>query len=171
MELKHIYELSEVIDDFIDFFGCTEEIGTDFAYYPNDEVITWSIFMTDKSDKYFNEYVSKEFPEITADIFLWSLLHEVGHHMTYWNWSDEQRNFNDEIKETAEKILSSEEGANPSIERYSYFLYFSAPDERRATEWAAHYMETHSEKVEKFWLKFTDEFNKFVYLNKVKDFQ
>ena len=167
MELKHIDELNSLVEKFVKPFGCKAEMNTDFAYYPMEEVVTWSIFMTESSDKYFNEFVQKEYPEVTADIFLWSLLHEVGHHMTYHEWSNKEQDFCDEIKETASELVNRE-GIDLRTERYSYFLYFSAPDERRATEWAKHYMETHSERVEKFWLKFVDEFNNFLSLNKVE---
>lgn len=167
-DLKHIDELKAVVDEFVEGrFGIKTEIDTDFAYYPHEEIVTWSFFMTEKSDKYFQQFVEMEFPNVTADIFLWSLLHEVGHHMTFNEWNDAQFDFNEEVKEAAAKVLEKE---NPTEaeDKYAHFLYFSTPDERRATEWAAHYMETHSEGVEKFWLKFVEEFNKFLTLNKVK---
>lgn len=166
--LKHIDELKKVVDDFVEErFNIKTEIDTDFAYYPHEKVVTWSFFMAEKSDKYFQQFVALEFPDITADIFLWSLLHEIGHHMTYDEWSDAEFNFNEEIKDAASKILEKE---NPTEaeDKYAHFLYFSAPDEWRATEWAANYMETHSHSVEKFWLKFTEEFNKFLTLNQVE---
>ena len=168
--LEHLEELKAVVDEFVvKRFGLNTEVDTDFAYYPDFGFVTWSFFMTEKSDKYFQQFVKQEFPNINADIFLWSLFHEIGHHMTYKEWSEKEQEFSNEVKSAASKVLDKEE-VGEAEERYSYFLYFSAPDERRATEWAAHYMETHAESVEKFWRKFVDEFNQFLSLNKVEVF-
>lgn len=161
MELIYLDELKKVVADFIEPFGCKSEMNTDFAYYPNEQIVTWSIFMAEKSDKYFQDYVNTFFPNIEADSFLWSLLHEVGHHMTYNEWTKDQLKLFEERKVEAEKT------ANNEHESYGYYLYFSTEDEWLATRWAAEYMENNSEKVEKFWLKFVEVYNTFLLINKI----
>lgn len=167
MKLKYIEELNNLVEKFIKYFGCKAEIDTDFAYYPEEKVVTWSPFIMDKADRYFNEFVNEFFPNIEADIFLWSLLHEVGHHMTYEFWSAENLEQSKKVKDLAAERLERK-GINPKAEKLCYFMYFSADDEMRATGWAAEYMETHPERVAKFWHDFVDAYNTFLSLNKIE---
>ena len=167
MELKHIEKLNSIIEDFVKPFNCKVEVDTDFAYYPNEKIVTWSPFIMDKADRYFNEYVKENYSNIKADIFLWSLLHEVGHHMTYNMWSDELIKKFNETKLYAEELLKKED-LTAQQEKISYFVYFSTSDEDCATKWAAEYMEIYSERVEKFWNKFLEEYKNFLSLNKIR---
>lgn len=167
MELKYIDELNCLVEKFVKPFGCKAEVDTDFAYYPEERVVTWSPFIMDKADRYFNEYVTEHYPNIEADIFLWSLLHEIGHHMTYNFWTPETLTLAEQMKDWASKQLNKE-GVTEDQERLCYLMYFSAHDEERATEWAAEYMETHSERVEKFWRDFVEAYDVFLSFNKVE---
>lgn len=167
MELKYIKELNNLINDFIRPCGCKAEVDTDFTYYPNEKVVTWSPFMMDKADRYFNEYVKSQYTDIEADIFLWSLLHEVGHHMTYNTWSDELLEEFEKTKDYAASILK-EKNLTARREKVSYFMYFSTRDEECATQWAAEYMESNPERVLAFWNKFIEEYEVFLSLNNVR---
>jgi len=162
MELIYLDELKKVVADFVEQFGCKSEMNTDFAYYPNEQIITWSIFMTEKSDRYFQKYVNKAFPDIEADSFLWSLLHEIGHHMTYNEWTEEKLDLLKATKADAEL-----KAKKPETEKLGYYLYFTAEDEWHATTWAAEYMRENSEEVKNFWLKFVEVYNNFLLINKI----
>lgn len=167
MELKYIEELNSLINDFIRPCGCKAEVDTDFAYYPNEKVVTWSPFMMDKADKYFSEFVTTKYAHITADIFLWSLLHEVGHHVTYNKWQkNELENFT-HTKELLENYINKFD-ISEEEEKDLYIGYFKLGDELCATEWAAQYMENYAGKIKKFWKKFIKVFNKFLVLNNIE---
>ena len=71
MELKYDKELNNIIKKFVKPFGCKVKMDTDFAYYPEQKLLTWSPFVMNKSDRYFNKYVQENYPDIEADIFLW----------------------------------------------------------------------------------------------------
>lgn len=167
MELKYIDELNSLIEKFVKPFGCKVEIDTDFAYYPEEKVITWSPFVMDKADRFFQGYVRKNYSDIEADIFLWSLLHEVGHHLTYEFWSNAEIERFGKIKDWIEDYFK-ENKITDIQERLLYEMYFSVNDEARATGWAAEYMETYSERVEKFWRDFVDAYEVFLSLNKIE---
>ena len=166
MELKYIEELNSIVDKLVRQFGCTAEVDTDFAYYHDDKVITWSPFIMEKADRYFHEYVDEEYPYIEADVFLWSIFHEIGHHMTYNKFTAERlvecRKEKDLLAEALE-----EADTGGSLERLCYRKYFTVDDEFMATAWAADYMESNADIVAEFWLNFVDEFDKFLSYNSV----
>lgn len=166
MELKYDKELNNIIKKFVKPFGCKVKMDTDFAYYPEQKLLTWSPFVMNKADRYFNEYVQDNYPDIEADIFLWSLLHEVGHHMTYNIWSDDEFENAEKIKFWAETQLQ-EKLVTPTQERLCYLMYFSTCDEEQATKWAADYMDSHFERVEKFWKEFVDAYDIFLSENAI----
>ena len=164
--LRNINKLEAIVNDFIDSFGCSGEIGLDFAYYPNTEEIVWSIVSCSTSDALFQEFVNDNYPNIQADTFLWSLLHEIGHHMTYLEWTNDELRSSIEIKDFAQAMLAESESYE--TERISHFIYFSAPDEKRATEWAASYMLRYEEEILSFWHNFVEAYNEFLTLNQIE---
>ena len=111
--------------------------------------------MNNGAEDFLNSVLRLE-PEVEADVFLWSLLHEVGHHETYDEISDEE---NDYCDDTKKKI---EEGELPNE------LYYDMIDERLATEWAVEYANTHKEELKAFWEKLQPAIMDFYRLNKVE---
>ena len=80
--------------------------------------------------------VNRLYPDIHADEFLWSFLHEVGHIETINTLDDDELYFSKTQKKN-ENITNE--------------VYYELPDEFAATEWAANYMRENTEKVAKFW--------------------
>lgn len=156
MALKGIKRISRIINEFLKPFECTARMGTDFCYLYHKNLIFYSIvWMNNGAEDFLNSVLRLE-PEVEADIFLWSLLHEIGHHETYDEISDEE---NDYCDDTKKKI---EEGELPNE------LYYDMIDERLATEWAVEYANTHKEELKAFWGKLQPAIMDFYRLNKVE---
>lgn len=161
MELNGIEKINDVITDFLVPFECTCSMGLDFSYYYGISEITWSLFTTETTDITFTEFVEKEFPDITADIFLWSLLHELGHHETCDSWVEKDQLKFDAKKEELEN--STEDYAKSCID------YYYIPDEYEATKWAADYMEEHIEEISELWDKLQEAIMSFYKVNNISE--
>lgn len=159
IELKGEAEITNIIDEFLNPFGCTSTMWLDFSYYYESNLITWSLLVSDTTDNTFKQFVEKEFSYITADLFLWSLLHELGHHETCDYWSEEEQIKFDEQKDKLEN--STEDYAKSCIE------YYYIQDEYEATKWAADYMEEHIEKISELWDKLQEAIMNFYELNEI----
>ena len=151
MELKGLDRLERVVNEYLDLFDCQGRMELDFAYYYESETVAWSIFMADTSDRCFNRFVNERYPHIEADIFLWSLLHEVGHHCTHHLISNRDYEISEVLKEVAEERLASGE-----IDEYQ--------------SWAADYMLHNAEEVAAFWQRFCEAYDNFLRENNVENF-
>ena len=143
---KDLDAIKNVINDFLLPFELNCEIGTDFSYYYNDNLVEVSLVTIDRASKNFLDFVEKEFNFIHADIFLWSLLHEIGHHETLDDLDDDAYELSQEIK----RNLQTDNNIKDEVRDY---IYFNLYDEYIATEWAANYMEEHYQEVKEFWNK------------------
>ena len=86
MELKGVDELNEVFEQYFVELGYPEiecDIDTDFAQYYGTDEITYSLFEMPEADEGFRRYVNLTYPQMPyCSIFVLSLLHELGHHIT-----------------------------------------------------------------------------------------
>lgn len=160
-DLKGIEKVNQIIDSFVNQFGLRSEMGTDFSYYYPINKITWSFFMTEESNKSFEKFVENTFPDINCNTFIWSLLHEIGHHETIDNWTGDEQYIFDSMKEDLEDRLLEEKEFDICTE------YYSVPDELEATTWAAEYIRDHEPELRSFWDKFQVAANEFAELNEV----
>ena len=160
-DLKGIEKVNQIIDSFVNQFGLRSEMGTDFSYYYPINKITWSFFMTEESNKSFEKFVENTFPDINCNTFIWSLLHEIGHHETIDNWTGDEQYIFDSMKEDLEDRLLEEKEFDICTE------YYSVPDEFEATTWAAEYIRDHEPELRLFWDKFQVAANEFAELNEV----
>ena len=110
--------------------------------------------------KLFLKDVETRFPNVHADIFLWSLLHEIGHSETLDDLDDEVEEHCIEIKQKLN------EHPDWSIEICNA-IYFNCPDERAATDWAGEYLETHYAEISLFWIKLQKAIKEFYKLNAI----
>ena len=81
-----IDKLNDCVDDFFNELGygeITSSLENEFAYYPDTEEITYTLFDTAYIDLGFQKYVQINYPNCpTISVFTLSLLHELGHHIT-----------------------------------------------------------------------------------------
>ena len=161
MLLKGINEIDNIINDFLEPFGLTTELGTDFDYCFVEDKVHYALVIEDTSSKLFMKNAEMRFPDVHADIFLWSLLHEIGHSETLDDLEDGVEELCMEIKEKLN------EHTDWSAET-RHMIYFNCPDEEAATNWAGEYMMNHSEEVTIFWNKLRIAIHNFYELNEVK---
>lgn len=113
------------------------EMGTDFAYYDNKNLITYSLVVSERMDNLFMDFAKSKGLEVDCGIFFLSLLHEVGHYNTIDELTDRQNAKCDEAKR---KLRTSDADAKK---------YFNILDERMATEWAINYINENAERLKK----------------------
>lgn len=151
-----IIALNNAIEDFIYCLALDRDIvcrlGLDFCCYPDDNEIFYSLFVSERCSKSFMKRVNTLYPDICADEFLWSLLHEVGHLV-----------INDDITdEEWEMILRIK-----AIPDLADEVYYELTDEFMATEWAANFMREHKELVAEHWENIHNAIMRIYELNEV----
>lgn len=166
MKLKGIPKLDKMLTEFVEKFGCTAEMGAEFCYWKDDELINYTLVVSTFSDKVWKEYVYKTFNYKIENIFIFSLLHEIGHHFTMDNFPKSHRNFEEKMVAKIEKDLSNSK--SEILDRNLNLEYFNLPMEKVATKWAVHYAKTHKLELRIFWKKFRKELHKFYKINHVK---
>lgn len=130
--------LEEYLQDFLkrNDIECNLLFGNSFAYLPFSNTIAYSLVVGDTSSKTFLSFTKNLFPEITADIFLWSFLHEVGHYETTDDF--------DEYEYEEYYFLINQEGLDDEF-------YYNLPIERAATIWAGEFMKNNTAEVQRLW--------------------
>lgn len=110
----------------------------DFAYY-NDRILIGDIKASE--DDYY------EFLQLCKELGLkkhWNvntmcMLHELGHHNTYKNFTKEEEKYDRETRDDLYEIIS-----NPETEDIGLYLYYRILDqEREATRWAVEFANKH----------------------------
>lgn len=138
MEIKMAASpITEIINEFLEPFECEAKVGLDFAFYSESNTITYSLVLVDKFAQSFENYCKSLFPDVQANIFIWSLLHEVGHRETEDDFDDEEW---EEYMEAEGSGLSEQE-------------YYNLPIEYAATAWAGEYIQSHVEEIAELWNK------------------
>ena len=138
----------EMVDDFLKPFGCDSDLDSDFFYSTEEERVYFSILSSERSDRLFKEYILSHFNYKVSNIFIISLLHEVGHHFTYSFFTRAEKR-----KAQMEKYrISAELAKNDTDEVYS--SYFDISIEKVATEWAINYYKENKKRCDDFYFQF-----------------
>lgn len=134
----YIDTLTDYLQEFLNRneIDCTVSFGPDFAYWYKISDISVSCIVPEAKNDSFLNFVKILFPEIKADIFLWSFLHEVGHHETIDDFDDLEHQVYQFIVQRAE--ISDE-------------YYYNLPIEKAATEWAGEFMKNNVSEVQRLW--------------------
>lgn len=143
--------LVEMVDDFLSPFGCDSDFDSDFFYDSEEQRVYFSIIVSERSDRLFKEYIEKEFHFNVTNIFMISLLHEVGHFFTLKNFSKKKIRAAHEEKDIIAEALEMD---NSNDEIYS--LYFNLDIEKAATAWAVKYYKEHTKRCEDFYKSFIE---------------
>lgn len=159
MKLKGMRVITKVVNEFTSTFGVRAEWGLDFEAVPADKAITFTVVVGDYMNEAFLEDAENRFPAIHANLFLWLLMHEIGHCMTDYLWDMKDEAYfmkaKKKMPETFETILESND------------WYHKMPDEYMATKWAGEYMAHHPRKMEKFNSKMNKAMKKFCRRNRI----
>lgn len=161
MALEGIDRINDIINEFLEPFELTAEPGTDFCYYFLEDKIYYALAVGNTSAKLFMENAEARFPDAHADVFLWSLLHEIGHSETLDDLEDDEEVRCMEIKRELSKHTDW------SITR-RHEIYFACPDEMAATDWAGEYIMNHVDELSIFWSNLQAAIQDFYRLNEVE---
>lgn len=129
--------ITNILNEYLEKFDCNAEPDSNFAYISDTNSIHYALAVAEEHEKSFMEFLHKLFPEVNADIFLWSLFHEIGHNETEDDFTDEEE---EEYREKACSNISNEE-------------YYNLPMEYAASYWAGTYMKEHPKEVKNLWKK------------------
>ena len=88
-KLKGIKKIDRIINNFTKNFNIKADLGEEFLAYCDDRLINYTLVIDEADINYFIEDAEKRFPDVQADIFLWSLMHEIAHIMTDDMWTEE----------------------------------------------------------------------------------
>ena len=135
--IKGIVKLNNTLNKFTKKFDCIAIPDTDFYCITTRNLVAYSFLTPVRCSKSFMSRVRRLYPDIQADEFLWSFLHEIGHLET-----------DDELTEEEFAYIDSFDFDTISDEDY-----YELPNEYLATQWAADYMRQHPAEIAKFWKK------------------
>lgn len=161
MKLKGVTKLTAQMNQFLRPFGVTSVLGPDFCYDPNSEKVQFTITMEEEADKMFFYFISETFNYKVKDLFLLSLLHEVGHHVTLDDFEDEEISADRKIKNRIAFEIDNDNYESKLLE------YFNLPTEYAATAWAVSYMRAHEKEICKHWRVMLEHFRHFYKVNGV----
>lgn len=132
---------SKAVNEYISM-----ELDSDFWYDCVTEEIHFSIIMAERSDRCFKEFFRKRYGielKTSVELFVMSVLHEIGHYYTYDDIPDDIFNYCKDEEERIQKELEE----NDTDEIYSRYFYL--PDEIVANDWAAEWYKSHPKKFNK----------------------
>lgn len=160
-KLKGIKRVERAINKFLKQFGLKSVFAVEFYYLPERKKVAFT-FLEAPNDKWFMEFFNSLAPDINCDIFLASLMHEIGHHMTYDDFDDE-----DWASDLFYRNTLEAKGTAIS-DRDINFEYFNLPTERAATEWAIKYIRSNVEQIKVFWANIMRTIEWFYNINYVE---
>lgn len=167
-KVKGKKKLNKAVSATLKPFGIRKaKVHKEYAYFLNNSLVTFKITEGSLEDDWFIEFVKERFDYDVKLPFIFSILHEVGHHKTledvYAN--DDLYNFCISEKKRIDKEMKTLE--DETLARKLEFEYFNLPDEIIATAWAVSYMKNHPKKVKKMWEKCQKALMEFYKTNKI----
>lgn len=150
MKLK---KFNKIMEEYLESFDCEYGgIDTDFYCYPKTQEIFVSFTIVESADKYFNELVEELGLNYKCDPFLLGLYHEIGHCVTFENFTKAQ------LKKIMKDKARVDDG-NPTEEKRKEYVRLL--DEYTATKWAVDFINNNPQEVKDFWEKIQPEILKF----------
>lgn len=145
-----IEDIVEYLNIYLSKFGVNCHYSTEgFEYDYNLNSIGISITYTDWNEIAFADVIKSYNPKFNADMFLWSLYHEIGHSLS--KISVGSNGFKLILKKKAE-LKTRFQQCNELGEYISlYHEYANIDDEREATEFAVNYIEDNIDEVSALW--------------------
>lgn len=126
--------LERKVNKIASAFGVKVFMGDKFEY--GNGIVSFTPFYWDTLSKAHCDYVNRTFSvDVSGVYFLFCLLHEIGHHFTVENFSDEE--LENEI--ILRQLLDFSEEDAVSVND----AYFNLPAEEEATKWALEFMLNH----------------------------
>lgn len=158
-KVKGVKKLNKVVSAQLKPFGISKaRLGKEYSYIFSNDSVTFTI-KEDLGDELFKEFVLERFNYTIDNNFIFSLLHEVGHHKTDDDINQRVYDFCMKEKELIDKEMQSAETREDA--RRIEWKYFNLPDEILATAWAVNYARKHPKKCAKMWRKCEKALHRF----------
>lgn len=142
-KLKYAKELQKVINNFTKTFGVKAKWGNEFEASPTQKVVYFTVVVDADMDEVFLEDAENRYPYVHANLFLWLLMHEIGHCMTDYLWTSEDEDYFEEAKNNLDEFFGYD-----VVSKNEW--YHKIGDEYMATKWAGEYMMAHPKKMQNF---------------------
>ena len=165
-KLKGRKKLNKVVTAQLENFGIEKaKLSDTYSYcYPN--VITYKLTEV-MEDEIFNQFVFERFGYEVKNTFIFSLLHEVGHHKANDNIVDDIYDFCQQEKERIEEAIQTIDNYD-EIKELEY-QYFTLPDEIMATQWAVNFARNNALECDVMWENIKTALFKFYEKNGLTD--
>ena len=128
----------KMINKFCAPFGVTARKGKEWEAYADKRIIHYPRKKSDYITPGFADCMRTLYPDIEVSEFIFSILHEVGHCMTWWEFLPQQW---EKMCKEGEKIED-------------IYKYCEIPHEKAANEWAVSYIRTHPKRIAKWEKRF-----------------
>lgn len=148
-KLKGKKKLNKAISAQLKNFGVKAELSTEYAYYFSKALVTFKITENTIEDELFDEFIFERFGYEVKNIFMISLLHEVGHHLANNEIDGMIYNFCMDEKDRIEKAIPNLDSYD-EIKKLEY-QYFALPDEIMATQWAVNFARNNALECDVMW--------------------
>lgn len=164
-KLKGRKKLNKVVTAQLSDFGLKAKLSDTYSYcYPS--VITYKLTET-MEDELFTKFVFERFGYKIENSFIFSLLHEVGHHMANDNIVDDIYDFCQQEKERIEEAIQTADAYD--VVKELEYQYFTLPDEIMATQWAVNYARNNALECEVMWENIRHALIKFYTKNELTE--
>lgn len=176
MQMYYADALEDMLNSFVSIFDIEARFvfDGDFEAIPDDDLVIVPLLFGDASATAFMEHIAQNYdiphfnPMTANNIFIFSLLHEIGHCMTEALIESDYDDDEIEIIE-AERAMINEAIADVAINSEEwhtlYDRYFCLPDEHLATDWAVEYYTKHRAECDKFAEQYHEAMRVFIERN------
>ena len=145
--MKAKKELNKAITKLVRPFGIKKaRMASEWMFDFGESKVEYTLDQ-DWSDEAYNDFLKNEFNLDNPNIFVISLLHEIGHHMTEDDFDDM-----DDIAIFVQKQRTLERLATAKSDEERKIMevdYFKIPDEYAATAWAVDFYTNHRKECKK----------------------
>lgn len=131
-------KITTILDNYLAVIGYSElttRIEEDFGYYYYENVIAYSLIVSERFQKLFTNFCFENGLQYDCGIFVLAFFHELGHHVTMDLIPIEKENECEEIKKG---LTFCEEDC---------LTYFALEDEMAATRWAISFINENIKSV------------------------
>lgn len=152
-------KLVEIVDEFVAPFGLDSDYDSDFYYDIEEARVYFSILVSERSDRLFKKYVKNTFNFDTPNIFIISLLHEIGHAETLNTITAKQFKADHKAKKALTQTLDAMSNDDPNYDEV-FSKYFDLTIEKIATQWAVDYYKANRKRCDDFYSIFLNALQK-----------
>ena len=145
--------LNKKLEEFFSEYDIelTFRVSEEFAYFYDKDVVNYSLTTLGKQDVYFKKFFYKLDNRIKdIDIFMLSILHEVGHSQTL-------NNIDDILYEQEQRVKATLDGSKKA----DNYIYFGLPSEIAATLRAIDFIIDNSKELAELWTELQNHIMQF----------